>query len=98
VPDHPSPRALAAALGPLPVTSANVSGLPEARTAAEILTQLGNAVDLVLDGGPSRGGPPSTVVDCTVEPPRILRAGAIAAAEIVACLRSASLPGPNSTS
>jgi L-threonylcarbamoyladenylate synthase len=98
VPDHPSPRALAAALGPLPVTSANVSGLPEARTAAEIVTQLGNEVNLVLDGGPSRGGPPSTVVDCTVEPPRILRAGSIAAAEIVACLRSESLPEPNSAS
>jgi L-threonylcarbamoyladenylate synthase len=98
VPDHPSPRALAAALGPLPVTSANVSGLPEARTALEIVTQLGDAVDLVLDGGPSRGGPPSTVVDCTVEPPRILRAGAIDAAEIIACLRSASLPEPNSAS
>jgi L-threonylcarbamoyladenylate synthase len=98
VPDHPSPRALAAALGPLPVTSANVSGLPEGRTAAEIVTQLGDAVALVLDGGPSRGGPPSTVVDCTVEPPRILRAGAIDAAEIVACLRSASSTEPNSAS
>jgi L-threonylcarbamoyladenylate synthase len=98
VPDHPSPRALAAALGPLPVTSANISGLPEARTAAEILAQLGDAIDLVLDGGPSRGGPASTVVDCTVAQPRILRGGAISPAAIVACLRSASLPEPNSTS
>jgi L-threonylcarbamoyladenylate synthase len=98
VPDHPSPRALAAALGPLPVTSANISGLPEARTAVEILAQLGDAIDLVLDGGPSRGGPASTVVDCTVAQPRILRGGAISPAAIVACLRSASLPEPNSTS
>jgi L-threonylcarbamoyladenylate synthase len=102
VPDHASPRALAAAVGPLPVTSANVSGLPEARTAAEILTQLGDAIDLVLDGGPSRGGLASTVVDCTGERPRILRSGAIDAADIAARLRSASLPeplpGPNSTS
>ncbi|HEU4572892.1 MAG TPA: L-threonylcarbamoyladenylate synthase [Candidatus Limnocylindrales bacterium] len=77
-PDHPAPRALAAAVGPLPTTSANVSGLPEASTAAEIVEQLGDAIELVLDGGPAHGGPASTVVDCTVEPPRILRAGAIA--------------------
>ena len=98
VPDHPSPRALAAAVGPLPVTSANISGLPEARTADEILTQLGDAIDLVLDGGPSRGGPPSTVVDCTGEVPRILRSGAIAPADVAARLRFASLPEPKSAS
>src|SRR6185312_12430685 len=58
VPDHDAPRALAAALGPLPVTSANVSGLPEARDASAIVDQLGDALDLVLDGGPAAGGPP----------------------------------------
>ena len=98
VPDHPSPRTLAAAVGPLPVTSANISGLPEARTAAEILSQLGEAIELILDGGPSRGGPPSTVVDCTGDQPRILRSGAIATADVADCLRSASLPEPNSSS
>jgi L-threonylcarbamoyladenylate synthase len=82
VPDHPAPRALAAAVGPIPTTSANVSGVPEARDAAGIVDQLGEAVDLVLDGGPAHGGPASTVVDCTVEPPRILRVGAVPAAEI----------------
>ncbi len=85
-PDHPAPRALAAAVGPLPTTSANVSGLPEARTAAEIVEQLGEAIDLVLDGGTAHGGPPSTVVDCTVEPPRMLREGAIAREAIEAAL------------
>jgi len=98
VPDHPSPRALAAALGPLPVTSANISGLPEARTADEIQGQLGDAIDLVLDGGPSRGGPPSTVVDCSGDVPRILRSGAIASADLAARLRSAALPEPRSAS
>jgi L-threonylcarbamoyladenylate synthase len=76
-PDHPAPRALAVAVGPLPTTSANVSGLPEATTAREIVEQLGDAIELVLDGGRAHGGPASTVVDCTVEPPRVLRAGAI---------------------
>jgi len=50
---------------------------PEASTATAIVEQLGEAIDLVLDGGPAHGGPPSTVVDCTVDPPRILRAGAV---------------------
>jgi L-threonylcarbamoyladenylate synthase len=77
-PDHDAPRALARAVGPLPVTSANVSGLPEASDAAGILEQLGDAVELVLDGGPAHGGPASTVVDCTTEGiVRILRAGAV---------------------
>ncbi len=86
VPDHAAPRALAAAVGPLPTTSANVSGRPEARDAAEILEQLRDAVDLVLDGGAAHGGPPSTVVDCSGDGPLILRAGAIPVETIVAVL------------
>jgi tRNA threonylcarbamoyl adenosine modification protein (Sua5/YciO/YrdC/YwlC family) len=76
VPDHAAPRALAREVGPLPTTSANVSGLPEASDAGEIVRQLGDAIDLVLDGGRAHGGPASTVVDCTGEQPRILRVGA----------------------
>ena len=86
VPDHDAPRSLAAAVGPLPTTSANVSGVPEARDAAEILDQLGDAVALVLDGGAAHGGPPSTIVDCSVEPPRILRAGAVPIEAVEAAL------------
>ena len=82
VPDHPAPRALAAAVGPIPTTSANISGIPEAGDAATIVDQLGDAVDLVLDGGAAHGGPASTVVDCTVDPPLILRVGAIPAADV----------------
>ena len=90
VPDHPAPRALAAVVGPLPTTSANVSGQPEARDASEIAAQLGSAIDLILDGGPSRPGPASTVVDCTGEP-RILRVGAIPPERIVALLDAAGI-------
>ena len=90
-PDHDAPRALAAAVGPLPTTSANVSGLPEARDATEILAQLGDGVDLILDGGPARGGPPSTVVDCTGERPVILRDGAVPIAQVVAILDEAGV-------
>jgi L-threonylcarbamoyladenylate synthase len=91
VPDHAAPRALAAAVGPLPTTSANRSGEPEAADAAAILLQLGDSVDLVLDGGPAHGGPASTVVDCTAGEPRILRVGAIPEARIAAILAAAGI-------
>jgi L-threonylcarbamoyladenylate synthase len=91
VPDHPAPRALAAGVGPLPTTSANVSGLPEASDAAGILEQLGDAVDLVLDGGPAHGGPASTIVDCTRAVPEIVRVGAVAVGDIAAVLDAAGV-------
>ena len=74
-PDHELVRALAAEVGPLAVTSANRSGRPteaDARSAAEAL---GGDL-LVLDGGPCTGAP-STVVDVTADPARVLRAGSI---------------------
>jgi L-threonylcarbamoyladenylate synthase len=91
VPDHDAPRAIARALGPLPTTSANVSGEPDARDAQEIATRLGDAVALVIDGGPIHGGPASTVVDCTWDLPVIRREGAIPAEMIVATLEAAGL-------
>ena len=92
VADHAAPRALAAAVGPLPTTSANVSGRAEAADAAGILEQLGDSIDLILDGGPARGGPASTVVDCSGERPRIVREGSIPARRIGELLRAAGLP------
>ena len=86
VPDHDCPRGLARELGPLPVTSANLSGQPDARDAAAVVAQLGNRIDLILDGGATRGGKPSTVVDCSGDEQRILRAGAISAEAIEAAL------------
>lgn len=91
VPDHPAPRALAGGVGPLPTTSANVSGLPEARDASEIREQLGDAIDLILDGGPAHGGPASTVVDCTGPTPRVLRIGAIPLGRVSAILDAAGV-------
>ena len=91
VPDHDLPRALAAAVGPMPTTSANLSGLPEARDAAEIKAQLGDAVELIVDGGRAHGGPASTVVDCTGDRPTVLRDGAIPRARIVEILEVAGV-------
>ncbi|MEW6226283.1 MAG: L-threonylcarbamoyladenylate synthase [Chloroflexota bacterium] len=91
VPDHPAPRALATELGPLPTTSANLSGQPDARDAADVAATLGAAIALVIDGGPIRGGPGSTVVDCSVERPRVLRSGAIPPARVAAELEAAGI-------
>ena len=91
MPDHDCPRALARSLGPLPVTSANRSGYPEARVASGVIEQLGERVQLVLDGGAAPGGIPSTVVDCSAEIPRILRVGAIAGADLAGALTEAGL-------
>jgi L-threonylcarbamoyladenylate synthase len=91
LPDHACPRALARKLGPLPVTSANLSGQPEARDAAGVLEQLGERVSLVLDSGPARGGVPSTVVDCSGTMPRILRPGAIGTEALADTLERAGM-------
>jgi tRNA A37 threonylcarbamoyladenosine synthetase subunit TsaC/SUA5/YrdC len=80
-------------VGPLPTTSANRSGEPEARDADEIEKLLGHAVDLILDGGPAHGGPASTVVDTTTVPLRVHRVGAVPVERIDECLASAGLPG-----
>ena len=78
VPDHPVAQALLAALGaPLAATSANLSGQPAPDTADGVLAQLGGRIDLLLDGGVCPGGVASTVLDLTVSPPRILRAGRV---------------------
>jgi L-threonylcarbamoyladenylate synthase len=94
VPDHATPQALARALGPLPTTSANRSGEPEAGSATEVAEQLGDELDLILDGGPARRDRPSTVVDVTGPVARILRAGAIEADAIARALAVAGLPEP----
>jgi L-threonylcarbamoyladenylate synthase len=92
VPGHAAPRALARVLGPLPTTSANLSGEPGAHDAAAIAASLGDALALVIDGGPIHGGPASTVVDCTRDRPVILRAGTIPPDAIRATLEAAGLP------
>lgn len=75
---HPVAAALAQAVGgPISGTSANRSGQPACRTAQEVLQSLGKAVDLILDGGETGSRIGSTVLDVTVEPPRILREGAV---------------------
>ena len=83
VPNHPVPLALIEGLGaPITGTSANLTGSPSPDTAEEVHQQMGDRVNLVIDGGRCPGGMDSTVLDLTGETPRILREGAISRAEI----------------
>lgn len=77
MPLHPVALEVLRATGPMAVSSANRSGAPPARTAAEAADQLGYSVSVYLEAGPAPDTVPSTIVDLTVEPPRVLRAGAI---------------------
>lgn len=75
---HPVARALVRALGePVTAPSANPTGGTPPVTAAEVLAHLDGVVELVLDAGPTPGGAPSTILDVSVEPPRVLRQGAV---------------------
>ena len=82
VPDHPVARVLLRATGPMAVTSANLSGQPSPSTVKEVFAQLGGRIALIIDGGRTPGGVPSTVVDCVEAEPRILREGPISKDEI----------------
>lgn len=77
MPDHPVALDLLARTGPLAVTSANLSGQPPATDADHAEAMLGDAVEVILDAGPTPGATPSTILDCTGAEPRLLRAGAL---------------------
>jgi L-threonylcarbamoyladenylate synthase len=83
VPNHPTCLTLLQHLaGPLIGTSANVSGQPAALTADDVRQQLGDRVDLIIDGGRCPGGKESTVLDIIREPPVVLRQGIVPSHEI----------------
>ena len=84
IPDHPVARALLRLAGPMAVTSANLSDQPSPCTAQDVFAQLGGRIALILDGGKTPGGVPSTVVDCVGAELQVLRAGPIPRSEILA--------------
>jgi L-threonylcarbamoyladenylate synthase len=86
IPDLADARALLNAAGPMAVTSANISGQPSPSTAQEVYDQLQGRIPLILDGGRTPGGLPSTLVDCTGNTPVILREGPISLQELLAVL------------
>ncbi|MGV8058237.1 MAG: L-threonylcarbamoyladenylate synthase [Smithellaceae bacterium] len=83
---HTGARLIVQKLGhPLTATSANLSGAPECSTAAEVATQIGDRVDVILDLGKTAGGLGSTIIDITTNPPQILREGIINRLAISQC-------------
>lgn len=84
---HPTAAALVRAVGkPLTATSANLSGRTGCFRIPDLDRDVAQGVDLILDAGDLEGGPGSTVVDVTADPPAILREGGIPAAEILSTL------------
>jgi L-threonylcarbamoyladenylate synthase len=86
MPLHPVAIELLREVGPMAVSSANVSGRPAAVNAAEARDQLGDLVDVYLDAGPSEQQAASTIVDLTGDAPRLLRAGPVSVERIAEVL------------
>jgi L-threonylcarbamoyladenylate synthase len=87
IPDHPFALSLIEEIGPLAVTSANVSGQPPPCTAVDVLHQLNHKIHLIIDGGKTPGGIPSTVIDCTASDVKLLRKGPISMEKILSELK-----------
>jgi L-threonylcarbamoyladenylate synthase len=86
VPALDSARRLLQLTGPLAVTSANRSGWANPRSASEVLEQLNGRIHAVVDGG-TTNSEPSTVLDCTTQPPSIIRSGPITEDQLRAITR-----------
>ena len=83
VPDHDIARALLRLAGPMAVTSANISGQGSPTTAQQVFAQLGGRIAMIIDGGETPGGIPSTLVDCTGDDIQVLREGPISKEQLL---------------
>ena len=86
IPNHHIARALLRSSGPMAVTSANISGQPSPSTAQEVFEQLNGRIELIIDGGKTPGGIPSTLVDCTRSEIKVLREGPISLEQILSAI------------
>ena len=88
MPDHPLTLELLLEFGgPIATTSANISGEEPATSAGGVGAQLGNRVDLIIDGGTTFTKVASTVLDLSVSPPKIRRHGGIPDELLMECLK-----------
>jgi tRNA threonylcarbamoyl adenosine modification protein (Sua5/YciO/YrdC/YwlC family) len=94
MPLHPVALDLLRRTGPMAVSSANRHSLPAATTADEAQQQLGDAIDVYLDGGPCADNVPSTILDLTQAMPRMLRAGALSIDDLRKVAPVIDLPAP----
>ena len=86
MPLHPVAIELLRAVGPMAVSSANISGRPAAVTADQARDQLGDLVEVYIDGGPAEQQSASTIVDLTGAHPRVLRQGPVTVEAIASVL------------
>lgn len=86
MPDHELAREILERTGPLAVSSANLTGRPAATTAQQADGMLGDAVEVIVDGGTAPGGSASTIIDATGPEGRVLRRGALGLEELNAVL------------
>lgn len=86
VPNHEVARGLLRLAGPMAVTSANISGQASPITARQVLAQLGGRIAMIIDGGETPGGIPSTLVDCMGTEIQILREGPISKEELLSAV------------
>ena len=86
VPAHPVPLELVKIAGPLACPSANLSGDTDSKTAADVLAQLNGKIDILIDGGPTVLQTPSTIIDLTTTPPKILRKGSLSTDSVRNCI------------
>jgi L-threonylcarbamoyladenylate synthase len=94
MPLHPVALELLDRVGPMGVSSANRTGQPPAATAEEARDQLGFAVAVYLDGGPSGDPVPSTILDVTGSVPRVLRSGAVSLEQLREVVGEVTAPAP----
>jgi len=88
IPDQVVARFLLRKAGPMAVTSANISDQPSPTTAEEVFAQLNGRIPLIIDGGKTPGGIPSTVAECTTGEIKIIREGPISKEEIQSVLHN----------
>jgi L-threonylcarbamoyladenylate synthase len=87
LPGHPFTRKLLEALGrPLTAPSANISGAGEPLSAQEVKNELGDGLSLIVDGGTTPGGKPSTLLDTTTNPPTLIREGGLSRSDVESVL------------
>ncbi len=86
MPQDDTALALLSEVGPMAVTSANLTGQPPATTVTDAAAQLGASVGVYLDAGRVAGNEVSTIIDCTGSEPEVLRAGAVTQQQIDAVL------------
>ena len=86
IPAHPVPLELVKKAGPLACPSANLSGERDPKTAADVLEHFAGKIDILIDGGETSLKVPSTIIDLTAAPPKILRKGGLDISDIKDCI------------